>query len=77
MKRGELTMAMLGPLATTTATAAKTSPKDRIRAVSSFIALILNILVCHRLAIFSENSKELYLTLQKKKKILALRSRPP
>ena len=48
------------------ATAAKTSPKKWIRAVSNFIALIPTPLMCQMLAIFQElNSKGLYLSSEK------------
>ena len=48
------------------ATAAKTSPKKWIRAVSNFIALIPTPLMCQMLAIFQElNSKGLYLGSEK------------
>ena len=48
------------------ATAAKTSPKKWIRAVSDFIALIPTPLMCQMLAIFQElNSKGLYLSSEK------------
>ena len=50
------------------ATAAKTSPKKWIRAVSNFIALIPSTLMCQMLAIFQElNSKGLYLNSEKQK----------
>ena len=50
-------------------TAAKTSPKKWIRAVSNFIALIPTLLIYQMLAFFQElNSKGLYLSSQKKKK---------
>ena len=42
-----------GALATTKATAAKTSPKKRIRAASNFIDLNATLWICQMLAIFS------------------------